>query len=205
MEVGKLTVKRRYKTGKGMARSLRAQGKIPAVCYGASLEQPLPLEVDTREFRGSLDPVRRHNTVIDLTVEDGGNPARSVTVMVKDYQLHPIRRDLTHVDFVAVDADHQVTIEVPIEFTGKAKGLVDGGTLHVVRHALEIRCKPGDIPAKVLVDVSGLDVGGVLHISDLQLAAGITPNLPGHLTVITCVAPEVDTSETTAEGAAAKS
>ena len=203
MEVGKLTAKRRYKTGKGAARSLRAQGKIPAVCYGAALDQPLSLEVDTRAFRASLDPVRRHNTVIDLTVEDEGNPAKNVTVMIKEFQVHPLRRNMTHVDFVAVDEDHQVTIEVPIEFTGKAKGLVSGGTLHVVRHELEIRCKPADIPEKVLVDVSGLDVGGVLHVSDLQLAAGITPHLPGHLTVITCVAPEAEAAE--GEGEAAKS
>jgi large subunit ribosomal protein L25 len=203
MEVGKLSVKRRYKVGKGMARRLRAEGKIPAVCYGAALDQPLSLEVDTRAFRASLDPVRRHNTVIDLTVEDDGQPAASLTVMVKDYQVHPIRRDLTHVDFMAVDESHQVTVEVPIEFTGKAKGLVSGGTLHVVRHVLEIRCRPADIPEKVLVDVAELDVGGVIHVSDLRLTEGIVPTLPAHLTLITCVAPEAETGA--GEGAEAKS
>jgi large subunit ribosomal protein L25 len=201
MEVGKLTVKRRNKTGKGVARKLRAQGRLPGICYGSQLE-PISVDLDSRAFKASLDPAKRHNTVLDLTIENDGQPAQKLAVMVKDYQIHPIRRELTHVDFVAVDLTQNVTVEVPLVFTGKAKGLVDGGVLHVVRHELEIRCKPGDIPTQIEVDISNMGVGDVLHVSDLQLAAGITAAVPPRLTIITCAAPS-GAAETPAAGAEA--
>lgn len=201
MEVGKLTVKRRYETGKGTARRLRTTGKVPGVCYGATLDQPLSLEVDARSFRSSLDPVRRQNTVIELTVEEDGQPAKNLTVMVKDYQIDLIRRDLSHVDFLSVDKDQLVDVEVPLELSGKHKGVLAGATLHVVRHDLAIRCRPADIPEKVVVDITSLDVGGVIHVSDLALPSGVSAAVAGHLTVVTCVAPEI---EAASEGAEAK-
>lgn len=194
MEVGKLTVKRRNKTGKGVARKLRAQGRLPGICYGGQM-QPITVDFDGRAFRASLDPARRQNTVIDLTIEADGQPAENLSVMVKDYQIHPIRRDLTHVDFVAVDLSQEVTVEVPVVFTGKAKGLVEGGVLHVVRHELEIRCKPQDIPNQIEIDVSDMGIGAVLHVSDLKLPPGITAALPPRLTIITCTAPGGEAAE----------
>lgn len=205
MEVGKLTVNRRNKTGKGVARKLRAQGRLPGICYGTSIE-PITLDLDGRAFRASLDPAKRQNTVIDLTIEDGGKQFKTLAVMVKDYQIHPIRRDITHVDFVAVDLTQDVTVQVPLVFTGKAKGLVDGGVLHVVRHELVIRCKPTDIPTQIEVDISNMTMGDVIHISDLMLPAGISAALPPRLTIITMAAPATagagEGTEAAAEGGA---
>ncbi|MCG8423942.1 MAG: 50S ribosomal protein L25 [Proteobacteria bacterium] len=195
MEVGKLTVQARHKTGKGVARKLRARGHIPGVCYGTTVDAPIAISVNTRAFKNSLDPVKRNNTVIDMTIEDDGNPARSVLVMVKDYQVHKTRRELTHVDLLAIDAEQQVEVEVPIELTGKAVGLVTGGQLHVVRRELDIRCKPADIPATLSLDISELDIGGVLHVSDLVLPPGVVSMTPGHMAIITCVAPEAEAAE----------
>lgn len=200
MEVGKLTVNRRNNTGKGVSRKLRAQGRLPGICYGTSIE-PISVDLDGRAFRASLDPAKRQNTVIDLTIEDAGKQFKTLAVMVKDYQIHPIRREITHVDFVAVDLTHDVTVPVPLEFTGKAKGLVDGGTLHVVRHELVIRCKPAEIPTKIEVDISDMGMGDVIHISDLVLPAGITAALPPRLTIITMAAPA--SSAATADAAEA--
>lgn len=201
MEVGKLTVKHRTKTGKGVARKLRAQGRLPGICYGGIIEQPIMIDFDGRAFQASLDPKKRQNTVIDLTVEDSGQAARTVAVMIKDYQIDPIRRELTHVDFVAVDTTKEVTAEVPLEFTGKSVGVVAGGTLHVVRRAIEVRCRPGDIPVKINVDITELGPGDVLHVSDLILPEGISAATAAQLTVITCVAPEGE--EEAGEGEAA--
>ena len=90
MEVGKLTVSLRETTGhKGASRKLRAVGKVPGVCYGASPDgriEPLPITVEVRALRAALDPIRKHNTVIDLTIE-GGTGARKLHALVKDYQL----------------------------------------------------------------------------------------------------------------------
>src|SRR5215468_9961326 len=100
MEVGKLTVTLRNKAGKGPTRQLRTQGKVPGVCYGASIDgriEPLSVIVDVKALRAALDPVRKQNTVIDLTIEgDGAN--MKIHALVKDYQLHPTRREITHVD-----------------------------------------------------------------------------------------------------------
>jgi large subunit ribosomal protein L25 len=204
MEVGKLTVKRRNKTGKGVSRKLRSQGRLPGICYGSQM-QPISVDFDGRAFRASLDPARRQNTVLDLTIEADGHPAQNLAVMVKDYQIHPIRREVTHVDFVAVDVTQEVTVQVPLAFTGKAKGLTDGGVLHVVMHDLLIRCKPHDIPNQIELDVSDMGMGDVLHVSDLKLPAGIAAAASPQLTVITCAAPsgKGDAAETPAEGEAA--
>src|SRR3954465_12891712 len=107
MEVGKLTVTIRDHsgTGKGGSRKLRAQGKVPGVCYGASVEgriEPLPITVDVKQLRSALDPVRTRNTVISLTVEGGGAP-RALHALVKDVQIDSLRHDITHVDLLAID------------------------------------------------------------------------------------------------------
>jgi large subunit ribosomal protein L25 len=197
MEVGKLTVQRRQQTGKGVARKLRAQGKIPGVCYGHELGEPVAIAVDTRALKASLDPVKRQNTVIDMTLEDDGQGSRAMTVMVKDYQIDTIRRELTHVDLIAIDTTREVVSEVPVDFAGKAKGLVLGGQLHVVRRTIQVQCTPGAIPDKVVVDISDLDIGGVIHVSDVEMPAGVAAHTPGHITLITCTAPDAGAEEGT--------
>lgn len=193
MEVGKLTVTLRNTTGhKGAARKLRAEGKVPGVCYGASPEgriEPLPIIVDVKQLRGALDPVRKHNTVIDLTIE-GGSAPRSLHALVKDYQLDPVRRAITHVDLIAVDPNKEVASTVPLEFVGKPKGAIDGGQIRIVLRTLELRAKPSDIPVKITVDVSPLGIGDVIHVSALALPTGVTPITGRDLAVATCAAPE---------------
>ncbi|WP_428266968.1 50S ribosomal protein L25 [Haliangium sp.] len=203
MEAGKLTVNHRRHTGKGMARKLRAQGRLPGICYGVGIEDPISIEFDNRAFRASLDPGKRRNTLIDLTIEGGDGGPRTFPVMVKDYQIHPIRRELEHVDFVAVDPEAEIEVDVPLEFTGKSKGVVLGGVLHVVRRRLDVRCKPANIPTKIDVDISNLDANDALHVSDLSLPAGANAATPPQLTVITCTAPEADEAEAGEGGAEA--
>src|SRR5678815_2040182 len=102
-QVGKLTVSIRNTAGKGAATKLRAQGKVPGVCYGASPDgkiDPLPITIDVKALRAALDPVRKQNTVIDLTIEGNGKSHR-LHALVKDYQVETLRRDITHVDLLA--------------------------------------------------------------------------------------------------------
>lgn len=195
MQFGKLTVQRRHSSGKGNARKLRAQGRIPGVCYGYQIDQPLPITVGVRELKESLDPAKRQNTVIEMTVEDNGQVERSVTVMVKDYQIQKIRRELLHVDLIAIDKEKEVIAEAPIEYTGKAKGTVTGGQLHVVRRSVEVRCKPADIPSKIIHDITELDNGGVIHVSDLVLPDGVSAHSQGRFALITCSAAEAEEPE----------
>ena len=209
MEVGKLTVTLRTNSGhKGNARKLRAEGKVPGVCYGASVDgriEPLPITVNVKELRRALDPIRKQNTVIDLTIE-GGASTRTLHALVKEYQVHPLRREITHVDLLAIDPNKEVLADVPLEFTGKPAGAINGGQIRIVLRKLEVRAKPSDIPIKIGVDVSPLEIGDVIHVSALALPAGVTTVTGRDLAVVTCAAPEeeaVVVAEAAAEGAAA--
>ena len=205
MEVGKLTVEIRNNTGhKGAARQLRTQGKVPGVCYGATVNgriEPLPIVVDVKALKGALDPVRKQNTVIDLTVTGGDKP-QTLHALVKDYQLHPLRREITHVDLLAIDPNKEVLASVPLEFTGKPKGAIDGGQTRIVIRAIDVRAKPSDIPVKLPIDVSPLEIGDVIHVSAIALPAGVTVVTGRDLAVVTCAAPEEEKAATPAEGAA---
>jgi len=210
MEVGKLTVTLRDRSGKGGARRLRAEGKVPGVCYGASVDgriEPLPITVDVKQLRGALDPVRKRNTVISLTIEGGAAP-RSLHALVKDFQVDAVRHDVTHVDLLAIDPNKEVRAEVPLEFNGKPKGAIDGGQVRIVLRSLTVRAKPSDIPVKLAVDVSPLEIGDVIHVSAIALPAGVTSVTGRDLAVVTCAAPEEEkaaatTEATPADGAAA--
>jgi large subunit ribosomal protein L25 len=205
MEVGKLTVTVRTTTGhKGASRQLRTQGKVPGVCYGASVNgkiAPLPITIDVRELKKALDPVRKQNTVLDLTIE-GGAGKQQLHALVKDYQLDALRRDITHVDLLAIDPNKEVLAEVPLEFIGKPKGAIDGGQIRIVMRNLEVRAKPNDIPVKLTIDVSPLEIGDVIHVSSVALPAGVEVVTGRDLAVVTCAAPEEEAVAAPVEGAA---
>lgn len=205
MSVGTLTVSIRNQSGKGPARQLRAKGLVPGVCYGASTDgplAPLPIEVDVKALRAALDPVRKQNTVITVSLQDGGKAVRELSVLVKDYQLHPTRRDITHVDLLAIDPHKEVTASVPLEFVGKPAGAIDGGVLHTVMRSIDVRCKPSDIPVKLTLDVSPLGIGDVLHVSDIALPAGVVSVTNGREAVISLTPPEQEAAPAAAEAAA---
>jgi large subunit ribosomal protein L25 len=197
MEVGKLTVSLREQSGKGNARKLRAQGKVPGVCYGTSVDgriDPLPITVDIRLLRSALDPVRKRNTVITLTIEGGAAP-RSLHALVKDIQIDVLRRDVTHVDLLAIDPNKEVRADVPLEFNGKPKGTIDGGQLRIVLRSLSVRAKPADLPVKLPVDVSPLGIGDVIHVSAIALPPGVISMTGRDLAVVTCAKPEEEKVE----------
>ncbi len=200
MEVGKLTVQVRNETGKGIARKLRAQGLVPGICYGEKLESPLPITLDPKALHRALDPEKKLNTVIDITLE--GEGGQTLAVMIKDYQIHPLRRDVIHVDLIAIDPDVEVEADVPILLTGKAKGLVEGGRLHVVLRELRVSAKPADVPAKIELDITPLEIGDVLHVSDVALPAGVETVDAPELAIVTMTAPEKEEAAATPEAGA---
>jgi large subunit ribosomal protein L25 len=205
--IGQLTVTVRNTSGKGAARQLRTQGKVPGVFYGASTDGPIApfqIAVDVKALKAALDPVRRQNTVISVTVEDEGKPVRTLSALLKDYQLDLVRRDVTHVDLLAIDPQKEVNAKVALEFVGKPKGIIDGGVIHTVMRAIEIRSKPSDIPVKLQLDISPLEIGDVLHVSDIALPAGVIAVTGGREAVISMQAPEKEevVAATTVEGAA---
>lgn len=167
-----LNVRVRDKGGKGFARLLRRKGFIPAVYYGEGVPEALPLSVQKKELEDLLRTKAVRQSIITLQAERtkqiDGNKA-----MLKDWQIHPLTRSLIHVDLIRIDENKPITLQVPLVFQGKPKGLAFGGMLQTVRRELTISCLPAAIPAHIDVDISGLNVGESLHISNLKIAEGI--------------------------------
>jgi large subunit ribosomal protein L25 len=204
MEVGKLNAQFRGDTGKSAVRRLRAAGKIPAICYGQAKE-PMPISVDPSELLKSLDPVKKTNTVLTLTVAGAPDGEAALTVMVRDYQKDAIRGDVTHADFIRVDLAKPVHATVPIVLTGKAEGVKLGGIMHQVIRVLAISCTPDKIPVKLEVDVTNLGMNEAVHVSDLKLGEGVRPLVDAGSTVCAVTAPKAEKEAApaaAAEGAA---
>ncbi|MCC6747637.1 MAG: 50S ribosomal protein L25 [Deltaproteobacteria bacterium] len=201
--MGQVTVSRRDKAGKGVCRRLRASGQIPAVLYGLKGEAEL-LQLNPSSLQKALDPAKKENTLLDLTIEGGAKGTENLKVLVKDYQIDPIKSTLRHVDFVRVALDQPLTVTIPFVTEGKPEGLIVGGVLHQVFRTLEVRCRPELIPAKIVGNVAPLKMGDTLSISQLPAPEGVTFVLPPNQTVALVTAPrkEVEVAATTTEGAA---
>lgn len=154
--------------GKGVARSLRGSGRIPAVIYGHGRE-PQSLSIDTRELEKLLARISAENTVIDLTVD--GQSART---LIREIQRHPFKRQILHVDFQELVAGEKVIVRLPIVLMGVPAGVrMDGGILDQTMRELEVEVDPSNIPNHVEVDVTELTIGSSVHVSDITLPEGV--------------------------------
>ena len=183
MELRKVTASPRSVGGKGPARKLRHEGLIPAIAYGKSLKAQ-PLSVSPKELVDVLESEYGQNTVIELNVE-GQN---SLTVLLSEYQYHPVGRNLLHADFLQIDLNEPVEVQVPFELTGKSKGVVMGGTLRQVFRRLPVKCLPQKIPVKISHDVTELDLDDHVQVKDLALPEGVTVELAPARTVAGVIA-----------------
>lgn len=181
-----LKAERRERVGKGAARAIRREGKVPAVIYGDN-QEPLPITLDYKETF-----MRIHaggfltNT---FTIEVGKD---KIQVLPRDFQLDPVRDFPIHVDFLRVSANTRITVSVPVHFDNEAKspGLKKGGVLNIVRHDVEVYAPAGSIPAHLTIDLSGMEVGDVVHISNVKLPQGVTPVIADRdFTIATIAAP----------------
>ena len=193
MDFAKVNVELRGGTGKGGSRKVRAGGKVPGVVYGRKAE-PVSITFDEKELLNSLDKEKKRNTVLTLSITGGGK-SEDVTAMVREAQVNPLSRRLVHVDFLRVDLDAEVHVTVPLVLTGKAVGTTNGGNLHQSMHVIPVAAKPAAIPTKLEVDVSALDIGDALHVSDLKLGAGVRALLDPRDAIASVVAPKAEKVE----------
>lgn len=184
----------RANAGKGVARKLRAAGKVPAVCYGYQLEAPLPLVIDPTELLEGLRSPYGTNTVFSLLVE-----GKEHNVVLKDHQEQVISNKLMHVDLLSIDLSKPVQVQIPMRFSGKAPGVVlDSGILEFQRREIEVECLPTNIPLSIDVPLDDVQVGDTLHISDIVMPENVVAVTPGRLSVLVCRAPVI-IEDTTAE------
>ncbi|NNL85142.1 MAG: 50S ribosomal protein L25/general stress protein Ctc [Myxococcales bacterium] len=164
-----LQAETRDEIGKGIARRLRRAGKIPAVFYGRGRDSRA-IAIDPRALERVLHTSGSGmNTLIDLTLSGDES-----VVLVKDLQRDPVRGAYLHADFYEVDLNQTVEVTVPIHFLGKAKGVEFGGIVDHPLREIEITCLPRAIPDSIEIDISALEIGDALHVSDLVAPAGVT-------------------------------
>jgi large subunit ribosomal protein L25 len=192
-----LGAERRTGRGKGPARQLRLNGRIPAVIYGHGRE-PESLSLSEKDLEQALTGIAAGSTVFDLSI-DGA----TVKALIREIQRHPVRPRIVHVDFLEVHAGEKVTVEVPLHLTGTPDGVRNaGGVLDQLMRQVKIKVEPTEIPAHIEVDVTNLRVGTSLHVSDLP---------PGNYeileeatdTICTVVAPRIEEEPVVAAAAAA--
>jgi large subunit ribosomal protein L25 len=176
----------RERAGKGASRALRRDGRVPAVIYGGK-EDPVAIHVEAKELVRQLGTGHFMNSIVMIDV--GGKKVRTLP---KDVAVHPVSDRPTHVDFLRLAKDAKITVAVPVVFVNEddSPGLRKGGVLNVVRHDLELVCESDKIPDEIALDVTGLDVGDSIHISQVTLPAGSESAITDRdFTIATIVAP----------------
>lgn len=182
-----LKAERREQTGKGAARQLRLQGKIPAVLYGQGRDSQ-PLVLKALDLEKAMQGIAGGSILIQLTVND----SKSVRTLIREIQRHPTRLDITHVDFYEIRAGEKITLDVPIHLVGVPLGVRSaGGVLEQFLREVEIEVLPKHIPGRVELDVTDLTIGHSMHVRDLEIPrVEILTDLES--TICTVVPPRVE-------------
>ncbi len=197
----KLVAQSRTASGSAAARRMRAEGHIPAVVYGQGMS-PLSVSVERRELRLALSGAAGVNTVLSLEVEGKTYPA-----VVKELQRHPIKRTVSHIDFLTVNMNEELTVHVPLRLEGEAKAVVaEGGLVDPAVDSIEVSCTPGNIPDEFVIDITDMQPHDVIRLADVPMPKGVTatgdPDMPVVTILITAAANAGADTEGDAEAAA---
>lgn len=191
-----LSAEVRERAGKGAARAIRREGRVPAVIYGGK-KAPESITIETRALVKEYDTGVFLRTLYD--VEVGGKKSR---VIPRDVQLHPVSDVPLHVDLLRLEKGARINIDVTVNFINEEEcpGLARGGALNVVRHDVELSVPVDNIPTSIDADLTGLDIGGSIHISAIPLPEGCTPTITDRdFTVATIAAAMAEEVEPTVE------
>ena len=195
MATASLSAEARTETGKGVARKLRAAGRVPAVVYGHAREAQA-LSLQTRELEKLLSSISTGSTVVELSLGSA-----TTKTLIREVQRHPFKKQILHVDFQELVAGEKVTVDVPLVFVGTPEGVrLSGALLEQILHSIQVLVDPANIPNHIDVDVTSLAMGHSLHVSELSLPAGLEVLTDEDATVCAVVAPRAVVEETPAEG-----
>lgn len=167
-QYGNITVNVRSSHGKGAARELRRQGRIPAILYGNS-QGNVSLSLDPRELRKATDPTRDTNTLYHLTIKEDGKADVTSPAVIVEVQRNSVRDDAIHVDFMRVDPSAEVVRRIPVKYEGRAQGMMKGGRLKTLLRYVKVAAPALDFPVALVVDVTPLDVGEQFRLKDVKL------------------------------------
>ena len=196
----KLKAEPRPDVGRSAVRKIRARGFIPAVIYGGN-DKPQPLQVSARDINAMMSQASGENVLVELEI---GSDGQSRTALVQEVQHSPVGGEIRHVDFHAISMDQMIQAEVPLEPVGTPVGVKTfGGLLEQSLRGLAIECLPADLPDRITVDVSQLNIGDAIHVREIQLPQGVTAKVQLDLTAFSVLAPMVEEEPVAAEAEAA--
>jgi large subunit ribosomal protein L25 len=195
-----LQVRKRGGLGKGANRRLRAESLVPGVFYNGNGDN-IAVQVPVLPMEKLFAAVGK-NTVFNLEIDEDGKKTQ-YPALIWDAQRHPYKRAFLHVDFYGVDLDREVVVRVPIEFTGTAKGVKLGGVLESYRESVRLSGKPLEMPKKISLDVSGLDINSAVHVADLDLPGGVRAVYSANYCIVAVHMPGSEEEEKTEEAATA--
>jgi large subunit ribosomal protein L25 len=196
----KLKAEPRADVGRSGVRKLRARGIVPAVIYGGKLK-PQSLQVAARDINAMMSHASGENVLVELEIA-GEKPNRAA--LVQEVQHSPVGGEIVHIDFHAISMDETIQAEVPLGPSGTPIGVKTfGGLLEQSLRSLAIECLPRDLPDRISVDVSQLNIGDSIHVRDIQLPSGVTAKVPADLTAFSVLAPVVEEEPVAVEAEAA--
>lgn len=198
-EMKTLSVQKRSAFGKGPNRRLRVEALVPGVYYAADGTN-VPVQMPALPLSKVYEQVGRTN-VFNLEIDDNGTKTIH-PVFVWDAQYHPVKGIFTHVDFYGVDLDKNIKVEVPVEFVGTSKGVKLGGTLETYRESVTLSARPQLMPRKITVDITNLELGQSIKVSELALPEGVQAVFKTDFAVVAVVT-EQDDADTAGEAAPA--
>lgn len=177
-----LEVEARENAGKGFARRLRAAGKVPAVVYGKGMEATM-ISVDPKALQKAVSGEAGWNTLLTLS----GAGLDKKVVVLKDAQLHALRRDMLSVDLHAINLKEKGHFMVPVTVVGISRGQKMGGSTQLIRKELEVVCLPTQVPQTIEVNIEALEIGDTVHIEDVTAPAGVELVHDVNFTVVTVI------------------
>ena len=175
--------------GNGPARSLRREGRFPAVLYGPGT-QPVMLSVNVRDFEQVVQKGNIRRTIFSLSIQNGSTVTKPA--VIKELQTHPVSGQFLHVDFYEIDMNRKLRVMVPVVPKGKTKGEEFGGMLQIIEREIAVFCLPQEIPDSLEIDVSELGVGDALHVKDIALPGGVELPPGENYTVVTVISPKAE-------------
>jgi large subunit ribosomal protein L25 len=196
----KLKAEPRNATGRSAARKLKAQGIVPAVIYGGK-QKSQALQVLERDINAMLSHASGENILVELEI---AGEKSNRTALLQEVQHSPVRGDVVHVDFHAISMDEKIEASVPLEAFGVATGVKNfGGLLEQNLRTLTVECLPRDLPDKITVDVSALNIGDTIHVRGIKVPEGVVIKVQPDLTAFSVVAPLAEEEPVTPEAEAA--
>jgi large subunit ribosomal protein L25 len=192
-----LNVLKRKRMGKSGAREIRKEGNIPAVLYGKGTET-LSLVINPTELKEALSTDAGENTLLEIRVKDEEAEIQKLSLL-REVQYDYLTDKPIHLDFQALDMNEKITVAVPVQIEGSAKGVKEGGILEEILREISVECLPTNIPNSFSVDVTELEIGHSIHVGTLEIEEGVTILHENEDTIVTVLAPKVEAEPTEEE------